>query len=89
MTRKPSEDLRQLFEVAKQQPTKTAGYEVADRTVASIAWMLGYIRRVQEAIDTGDHQTFVDARKELVSAKTELAALTNLLQEILKWLAQQ
>ncbi len=88
MVRKPSKDLRQLFDAAKQQPTKTSGYEVADRVAASIAWMQGYIRVIQEAISAGDRQTFADAGKELIFAKGELAEMTNLYQEIRTWLGQ-
>lgn len=88
MTRKPSDELKQFFDAAKQQPTKTATHEAADRAVASIAWMQGYIRRIQEAIDAGDHQTFVNAGKELQFAKGELAALTHLFQEIKAALGQ-
>lgn len=82
MRRKPSEELRQFYEAAKQQLTPTGMYEAADRAAASIAWMHGYIRFIHQAIEAGDTTTFVDAQKELQFARGELAALTHLLGEI-------
>lgn len=89
MIRRPSQDVRQLFDVAKQQPTTTAAHEVADRSAASLSWMQGYLRIVEEAIAAGDMTTFADARRERQFAKDEIAALFHLLQDIHAWLAQQ
>lgn len=89
MIRRPSQDIRQLFDVARQQPTTTAAHEVADRAAASLSWMQGYLRNVEEAIKTGDVTTFVDSRRELQFARNEIAALFDLLREVHEWLAQQ
>jgi hypothetical protein len=50
MTRKPSDDLKQLFETAKKQTGKTPLSEVADRTAATIVGMQGYLRWVEQAM---------------------------------------
>jgi hypothetical protein len=83
MKKKPSDELKELFNKALEEVTPHGLHEVADRAALEIAWMQGYYRRIGAAIAAGDDQTFVDAQKELQFAKTELVALTRLYQEVL------
>ena len=83
MKKKPSDELKELFNKALEEVTPHGLNDVADRAAAEIAWMQGYYRRISAAIAAGDDQTFVDAQKELKFAKSELVALTGIYQRIL------
>lgn len=89
MATRPSEDIRRQFEEARKMSTTTAAHEVAGRAASALAWMQGYLRKVEETIAVGDLQTFVNAPRERLFAKEEIASLLHHAQEIQTWISQQ
>lgn len=87
---KPSDDMKQRWEAAKQHSeanrTKTAAWETADKVKDAIAWIRHDLMSAEIAHATGDITRFVNAKKEVLFAKDELAVLLNLQNEINGWL---
>lgn len=86
--RRPSEELKEFMQDAMKQVSLDGVRDAADRAVASIAWMHGYVRHIEEAIRAGDDETFLDGEKELKFAKSELAALHHIYSEMMRLLGR-
>jgi len=73
-----SNDLKQLLEFARSQPTNTALLEVQQRVRSAIELTKAYLLRVEKALSVGDVRTFANPQRERLLVKEELAKLAEL-----------
>lgn len=84
--RKPSEDLRQQFDVARQMQSRTPVHDVMGKIRQAIEQMHAYLLKIEKAIEQGDMHTFLNPSNERLVAKNELAALRELERQVDEWL---
>jgi len=86
---KPSADIRQMFELAREMESTSMAHEIAARLRLAIERMRGYLMLVEEAASRFDKTTFRNPARERIVAKDELAELLELDRQLEEWIKEE
>lgn len=86
---KPSADIRQMFDLAREMHSTGMAHEIAARLRLAIERIRGHLMLAEEAASRFDKTTFKNPDRERIVAKDELAELLELDRQIEAWIKEE